>query len=191
MTTEETVDVIHLIGAAYPSFKPNNIKETIKIWQLVLSDVPYKMVEVALTMYIRTNHSGFAPVPGDIINELNKIKEFANEELTGMEAWAIVRRAILNATYNSVEEYNKLPELIQRAVGSPSQLFTWATEPNTNESVAQSHFLRTYDILLKRQNELGKMPENVRNLIGDMRNDNARLGDKGILQIGERPSGTD
>ena len=54
---------------------------------------------------------------------------------------------------------------MEKSVGLPSQLRTWALDENYNEQVAMSGFQRAYKAELKRHEELLKIPKNVRNLI--------------------------
>ena len=51
---------------------------------------------------------------------------------------------------------------MQKAVGLPGQLRTWALDENYNEQVAMSGFQRAYKSELKRHEELQKMPHSVR-----------------------------
>ena len=83
-----------------------------------------------------------------------------------MEAWSLVSKAIRNSSYNSVEEFVKLPLLVQRAVGTPDNLRNWAvSDCQTIESVIQSNFLRTYRTVVKRENEINCMPNDIKSLI--------------------------
>lgn len=82
-----------------------------------------------------------------------------------MEAWALVSNAIRNSTYNSVDEYAKLPPVVQKAVGLPDQLRIWAMDENYNEEVVMSQFQRSYRSELKRQEEFQKLPSDVQRLI--------------------------
>ena len=54
---------------------------------------------------------------------------------------------------------------MQKAVGLPSQLRTWALDENYNEEVVSSNFIKCYRNELAKQRELQKMPQNVRNFI--------------------------
>ena len=85
-----------------------------------------------------------------------------------MEAWALVSKAIRRSAYNSREEYEKLPESVQKAVGSSNQLYAWAMDTEYNESVVSSHFVRCYRTIVERENTIAKMPENIRKLIGEV-----------------------
>ena len=83
-----------------------------------------------------------------------------------MAAWGLVSKALRNGTYGAVEEFNKLPPLVKQAVGMPDNLKNWATSDyQTIETVIQSNFLRTYETVVKRANEINRMPDNIKSLI--------------------------
>lgn len=164
MTRDETVKIIRVISAAYPNYKPNDLTETINVWAAMLSDCSFDEISIALKAYIRTDNSGFAPSVGALIEKARTIQNPA--ELNEMEAWALVSKALRNGSYGADEEYNKLPPIIQKAVGSPSQLKNWAEiESEDVESVIQSNFLRSYRVSLQRQKELEKLSPDIKALI--------------------------
>lgn len=163
MTREEIQDFLAMIQATYPNFNPPSKTAAVNAWKLALEDYEKKQVHVAFKLYMQTNTSGFAPVPGQIIGKIHTTT--APQELNEMEAWSLVSKAIRNSGYNSVEEFAKLPPLVQKAVGLPSQLRAWGLDENYNEEVAMSSFQRAYKTELKRHEELQKMPQNVRQLI--------------------------
>lgn len=163
MTREEIQDFLSMIQATYPNFNPPSKTAAVNAWKLALEDYEEQEVHTAFKLYMQTNTSGFAPVPGQIIDKIHTMT--APQQLNEMEAWSLVSRAIRNSGYNSVEEFAKLPSLVQKAVGLPSQLRTWALDENYNEEVAMSGFQRAYKAELKRHEELQKMPRNIRNLI--------------------------
>ena len=163
MTREETVKIIRIMVDSYPNYKPNNISETVDVWHMMLSDYEYNLVAMALKAYILSDTSGFAPSIGQLVD---KMKSITNpQELNEMEAWALVCDALSNCGYNYAEEYAKLPPLVQKAVGLPTQLQTWALTENINKDVVGSNFMRCYRIEVERQNEISKMPQNVRELL--------------------------
>lgn len=163
MTREETVKIIRIMVDSYPNYKPNNISETVDVWQMMLSDYDYNMVAMALKAYILSDTSGFAPSIGQLVGKIQSITQ--PQELSEMEAWALVSKAIRNSGYNSVEEFAKLPPSAQKAVGLPDQLRTWALDENYNEQVVSSNFMRCYRTELARHEELSKMPSDVKALI--------------------------
>lgn len=163
MTRKEIQDFLAMIQATYPNFNPPSKTAVVNAWTLALEEYEEQAVHMAFKLYMQTNTSGFAPVPGQIIDKIHTMT--APQELNEMEAWSLVRRAICNSIYNSVSEFEKLPPLVQKAVGLPDSLREWAMTENLNHEVVMSNFQRAYKAELKRHEELQKMPQNVRNLI--------------------------
>lgn len=163
MTREETVKIIRIMVDSYPNYKPNDLSETVDVWNMMLEEYSYQEVSVALKAYILSDESGFAPSIGKLVSKIHTMT--TSQELNEMEAWSLVSKAIRNSGYNSVDEFEKLTPLVQKAVGLPGQLRTWALDESFNEQVAMSCFQRAYKAELKRHEELQKMPQNVRQLI--------------------------
>lgn len=148
---------------SYPNYKPNNISETVDVWNMMLSDYDYNLVAMALKAYILSDASGFAPSIGQLVSKIQALTK--PQELSEMEAWSLVSKAIRNSGYNSVEEFANLPVLVQRAVGLPDQLRVWALDENYNEQVAASNFMRCYRTELNRHYEFERMPIEIREFI--------------------------
>lgn len=164
MTRDETKKIIMVISASYPNFKPQDLRMTVDTWQMMLDEYSYTKVSMAVKAYIASDTSGFAPSIGQVIGLMNKIEK--PEELNEMEAWALVSRAIRNGYYGAEKEYEKLPTLVQKAVGTPGQLRNWSqTDTESIENVVQSNFMRTYRTVVKSSQEIARMPESIRNLI--------------------------
>lgn len=164
MTRDETKKIIMVISGLYPNFKPADLKLTIDTWAVVLSDYGYKQIESALIAYSATDRSGFAPAPGQLIGLLDMQNQ--ESDLNEMEAWALVSNALRNGTYGAEQEFAKLPEPVQKAVGNPSNLRNWAqTDSDSVENVIQSNFMRTYRTVLKREQDMRKIPEKVKDVL--------------------------
>lgn len=164
MTREETVKIIRIMCDCYPNYKPNNLSETVDVWQMMLDEYSYNQVSIALKAYVTSDTSGFAPSVGEIVAKIQLLSQ--PQELDGMAAWGLVSKALRNGTYGAVEEFNKLPPLVKQAVGMPDNLKNWATSDyQTIETVIQSNFLRTYETAVKRANEINRMPDNIKSLI--------------------------
>lgn len=148
----------------YPNYKPNNLSETVDVWNMMLEEYSYNQVSIALKAYVTSDTSGFAPSVGEIVAKMQLVSQ--PQELDGMTAWGLVSKALRNGTYGAVEEFNKLPPLVRQAVGMPDNLKNWATSDyQTIETVIQSNFLRTYETVVKRANEINRMPDNIKSLI--------------------------
>lgn len=163
MTREETVKIIRVMSAAFPNYKPNNMTETVDIWHMMLEEHSYNEIAYALKAYITSDSSGFAPSIGQLMDKLHSLT--APEQLNDMEAWAMVQKAIKRSTYYAVEEYAKLPQAVQKAVGTHDQLKEWAVTEDLNMEVAKASFLRCYRTEVSRAAELAKMPDSIKNLI--------------------------
>lgn len=168
MTREETVKIIRIMVDSYPNYKPNNISETVDVWHMMLSEYSYEQISVALKAYILSDTSGFAPSVGQLVDKMKSIT--TPQELNEMEAWSLVCDALSNCGYNYAEEYAKLPPLVQKAVGLPTQLQAWALTENLNKDVVGSNFMRCYRIEVERQKEISKIPQNVREMLENISN---------------------
>lgn len=164
MTEEQVGKLLMTIQAYYPNYNPPDKKITLNAWYIMFAEYSEELVLQALRACIATNTSGFAPDVGQIMSKIQTISQ--PQELDGMAAWGLVSKALRNGTYGAVEEFNKLPPLVKQAVGMPDNLKNWATSDyQTIETVIQSNFLRTYETIVKRANEINRMPDNIKSLI--------------------------
>ena len=164
MTREETVKIIRIICGSFPNFKPSDLSETVDIWNMMLDEYTYNQIAGALKSYILSDSTGFAPSIGQLIAKVKTIEEPA--QLNETEAWGLVSKAIRNGYYGAVEEFSKLPPLVQKAVGTPDNLRNWSqTNLESVETVIQSNFLRAYRAEAKRAAEISKMPSDIKTMI--------------------------
>lgn len=160
MTRDETKTIIRGIATCFPNWKPQNMTETINLYAALLEGYPYQVISAALKAYIMTGNA-FAPNPGQLVQMLPK-----TDRTEPLEAWGLVRKALQNGIYGSEEEYAKLPDAVQRAVGSPQQLSAWAMAPEDQlETVMQSNFLRTYSAICQRREAEALIPDDVRRIL--------------------------
>lgn len=164
MHIEEARKIIAVMMVSYPNFKPIDTEFMATTWADMLSEYTYEQVNTALRCYITTDKSGFAPAIGQIVDKIKTVSE--PQQLNELEAWGLVYNAIRNSGYHADEEFAKLPPIVQKAVGSPSQLRNWGmTDIDSLETVAQSNFLRTYRVVAKREDEISRMPSQIRQMI--------------------------
>ena len=168
MTREETTKIIFMMKSAYPKtyekFSEFDFKNMIDMWAFCFEDFDFNRIFLALKAYITSNTTGFPPVPGQLI-QLATQSEPKNE-MTSTEAWALVYKAICNSNYNSEAEFERLPELCKKAIGSAATLRELAAmDSNTVISVEGSHFKRNYETLAQRQRDYEKIPESTRRLL--------------------------
>ena len=170
MTEKEVRQLLAMTQAVYPNYNPPSREAAVNAWLMCLSEYDNNVVMAAFKAYMTTNTSGFAPAPGQLIEILQTLTQ--PSELNELEAWSLVRKALSDSSYNSVERFQELPPIVQKAVGTPQQLKIWACDSEFNENVVSSNFIKTYRTEVKRATELNKMPSDVRKLI-EMVNTNA------------------
>lgn len=168
MTRDEVKKIIGIMGMTYPNYKPEDLKQTVDVWEMMLSEYNYTEISLALKAYILSDTSGFAPSIGQLTTRVHETRRLEKgDELTELEAWALVYKAICNSTYNSDSEFEKLPDAVKKAVGSPANLREWASmDIDTVQSVEQSHFIRVYRAEVERSKKIDVMPSEIRNRIG-------------------------
>jgi uncharacterized protein (UPF0147 family) len=177
MEREEFKVLVKGMKAVYaqPTFIPD--QDAFNVWYGLLQDLSYKQANLAIQKYMLTEK--FPPTIADIRTRAIEVVEKPPDEMSELEAWSLVRRAISNSNYHSVEEFNNLPEVCRIAVGSPANLREWAMmESEQVETVEQSHFIRNYRTAAKRITEDRKIPENIRNMIAEMRTEHQLLEEK-------------
>ena len=132
-----------------------------RLWYLELKDITYQSAYMALRRYVSTNK--FAPTNADIREQVAELNSQNEENLNETAAWQLVWKAICNSGYHAEEEFEKLPETIQRAVGSASQLHQWAlSEVNDNTiSFWRSDFQRIYRIEQQKELERRKLGPDI------------------------------
>lgn len=143
----------------HPTFLPDTA--AIQIWYDLLKDLDYKTLNCAIQTHMMT--SSKQPTIADI--RAAAIQFTPGEyELNAMEAWAIVRKAIGHSAYyeNAQKEFYRLPRIVQSAVGNPANLQEWAKmDTKTVESVEQSHFIRSFNAAIIRNQQLQQIPSSL------------------------------
>lgn len=160
MEKAEFLVLVKTMKAMYPNMFKDEY--SVNVWFEMLKDLPYKVASNALAKHINT--SEYPPNVASI--RRNAMDMTTQQEINGEQAWSLVFKAIENSNYNSREEFEKLPPLVQKSVGSPANLRELALMPTeTVNSVEKSLFLRTYEAERKKENEINNLPPSVRNLI--------------------------
>ena len=198
MTYDETLAIMSVLKAAYPAYyrdmKRSEAEAVVGLWADMFKDDPAELVAVAVKAHIASDKKGFPPHIGAIKDAILKIK--TPHEMTELEAWALVKKALANSAYNSTEEFNKLPPVVQRLVGSPSQLREWCQmDTDTLDTVVASNFQRSYKARAASEREILALPQDVRQMMtalaGTMSMDAPRLEDKPKAPALEAPKEDD
>jgi len=187
MTVLETNLVLGTLQSAFPSFYrglgKKNAQDIADLWTKMFEDDDFKMVMGAVQALIATRTESFPPTIGEVKAKLAMLKE--PEDISEQEAWAMVSRACQNGYYHSKEEFEKLPEVIQRSIGNPDQLKIWAQmDSETVESVVASNFMRTFRVKKQQQKELDMMPNEIKQYLGSIA-DKMKLNGRETKEIEE------
>lgn len=120
MEREQFKVLVKAMKAVYaqPTFIPD--QDAFNVWFALLGDLPYKQAELAVQKHMATEK--FPPTIADIREKAEQITSVKETEMSELEAWAIVRKAIGRSNYYAEEEFEKLPEACKMAVGNPSNL---------------------------------------------------------------------
>jgi hypothetical protein len=177
MTRDEFKILVKGMKAVYAqqTFLPD--KDAFDMWFALLQDLPYKLANVAIQKHMLTEK--FPPTPAEIREKAAQMIEVPETEMSELEAWALVRKAIRNSGYHAQEEFDKLPEACREAVGNAANLEEWAKmDYEKVESVGQSHFIRNFRTAVLRIKEEQRLPEQTRKLISEMRESRMKIEDK-------------
>lgn len=170
MTDSDAGKLIYTIRAVYPGhfqkYSQADLKNMVAAWTLVLGDFTYEQASVGLRIYMASDTKGFPPTPGQVIDCLSKHLGDQTLELTNTECVSMIRRALRNSSYHAEDEYNKLPEICQRAVGTPRNLQEWAVlNSDEVETVVMSQIIRSLEAMRRRMKDDARLPGQIKKMI--------------------------
>ena len=186
MTRQETGIIMNILTTAYPRFYSGqdapDPRKTMSLWAEMFRDDPVELVAAAVKALIATDEKGFPPHIGAVKASMRKLVQ--PDEMTEMEAWRLVRQAIcgssmspssrrITAAYgvdnrtSAQRNFEKLPPILQRVVGTPEQLAAWEQIADEQiDTVIQSNFMRSYRARAQQEQEFQALPQDVRAMIG-------------------------
>ncbi len=163
MTRDETKMILMRIQTTYPNWKPQDLSLTIDLWHEYLEGYTYQEILGAVKAFVLSDTTGFPPTVGQVVGKLHSMVKSIEPELNGLEAWAMVSKAIRNGYYGAEQEFEKMPPLVQKAVGSPQNLRNWSqTDMKSIDTVVMSQFLSSYKAECIRETENDRIPNSLR-----------------------------
>lgn len=171
MERDEFKILVKAMKAVYAdaTFIPDS--DAFNVWYELLKDIPYNQAEIAIQKHMLTNT--FPPRIADIRRNVSEITE--TEEINELEAWSMVYKAICNSAYNAEREYQKLPQIVQKAVGNPANLREWAMMDEKMISSARARFIDSFKAVKGRIKEDSMIPERTKIQIAQMKDNAAAL----------------
>lgn len=167
MTAQEASAFLSKLAQAYPAqyarLGAAELKGLIELWSGTMEGYSLEQAIVGLRVFLRGDTKGFAPVPGQVIDCIERVQRPAEEGYTNTECISLIRRAIGDALYHAEEAFERLPELCKRAVGTPRNLTEWAQlDTSAVETVISSQIIRALEATRVRMREDAKLPPSVR-----------------------------
>ncbi len=185
MTRDEITSCLTLLKVAYPTFARKMTKRDanamIALWEATFSEYPAKIVTLAVTQLIQEKKD-FAPDIATIKERITENERIATGEPTVDELWLLLKKAMSNGGYCAVEEFRKLPPVLQRYVGSPSELHNMAMQDETvTDSVTRGIFYKNIDRTIRQERQAQALSPEVRQFILSQKGRMALDSEKGLL----------
>ena len=179
MTVDETLKIFAVLKANYSNFFKSmsriDAEAMVNLWAEMFEDEPYEVVGMAIKSYIASDVNGYPPNVGIIKEQMRKLTQ--TESLTEQEAINLILKACKNGNYGAEEEFAKLPPILQRLVGSPSQIREWALmDKDAFNSVITSNLMRSYRVMAERERQHQALPSNVRAVLDGVKKNNLLEG---------------
>lgn len=159
-TEQEIVDLLAVLSDAYPSstIRPG----TIAVYATMLTDLSAEQLKVAVKLCIA--RCTFFPTVAELLDEIKHLDDYAQSAPTAMEAWGAVCREVCRCgQYWRYDIGGQKPNfgdpVIERVVQGMGYR---ALCESDNPEADRAHFLRAYEIELKRAEEhwyLERVPE--------------------------------
>ena len=169
MTYDETLKIFAVLkaeyGEAFKNMSRIDAEAKVALWAEAFADTPYEVVGMAVKSYICTSTEPYLPKIGRIKQEISKLTH--KEQMTEQEAVSLILKATKNGLYGAQEEYDKLPAVLKRLVGSPEQIRAWSRMPvDELQTVVASNLMRSYKVIAKREEEYQALPSSIKKLLG-------------------------
>ena len=151
MTKQEMAKVLERLEDYYRNFYNGADKQKIlDSWFLIFRDDDASEVNRAVLAYICTEK--FAPTVAGIKTLM--AEERMAGQMTEMQAWQKIRDAVEYSSNRDEarKQYDRLPVILKKIVGSPSQLISWRkVSEDTFEGVIASNCQRSYRELARHE----------------------------------------
>ena len=174
MNKTELVQVLTILGSNFPSIgkqmeDPAKRKMICELWWECIGDIDYNLALAAVKKSIIT--SSYPPTIHDIRESALSLVTKKDDALTPIEYWNEAFAMIKKGTYMTEEEFGKHSDIVKKFFGNVAQVKELAmTDYNTVSTVTKGQFLKQVEILQKREKEDKLLPNNIKQLVGDITN---------------------
>lgn len=156
-----------MVRELYPTFlNGRNSETTFGIWMYLFDTETYEEMMSALNAYACRDTKGFPP-PIGALKEL--VWQQRNERISEQAAWEMVRHQLNGSSAHPRENFEKLPEIVRRCVGTPQTLMRWGQmDENDLETVVASNFKRTFRETVTKKREHDVLPISLQPKFAEM-----------------------
>lgn len=171
MTKDEVGKILFFLRASYPGhfqkFTGADYSAMVDAWSVTLQPYTFEQAFAGAQAYVSTDRAGFPPSAGQIVGCIQTAAAPPIKEMTAGEMWDLVYKAIENLQWDRPEvEWNKLPRVAQKIVGSPEALKEIAAMPTTDVLIGEkARFMHRFDIYMEKEHKFEQIPQKVRDLI--------------------------
>ena len=147
MTAQEASTFLSKLAQAYPAqyarLGAAELKGQIELWSGTMEGYSLEQAVVGLRVFLRGDTKGFPPVPGQVIDCIERVQRPAEDGYTNTECLSLIRRAIGDALYHAEEALERL-------------------DSREVETVVMSQVIRSLEATRVRMREDAKLPPSIR-----------------------------
>lgn len=162
MTAREVMTLIAMATSVHPSLQEKDMRPTLEVWRKIIGDIPYDVAQQAVATVIAS--SKFFPTPAEIREAAALITQ--PRSLDYMEAWGLITDAIRK--YGHYREAEALASLPADVAEMARQFGFRNLCLNEQPEVLRGQFRMAWETRTKRQDELKKLPTEIRTMIEDL-----------------------
>lgn len=155
MNREETKAILKVLRISYPnSFKNLSNEDTylfLALWSEAFKEEPAEIVIKAVKSIIYTDTREFAPNIATVRRHIYKLLH--QDEINEIQAWDLVAKALRHGISSPKTEFEKLPEQVQKVVGTPRQLTQWAMLDDFSRNQISRDFMKNYKAMQEKAQE--------------------------------------
>ena len=167
MNVKEATMLIAKIRVRYPhaysNFGPEDMVELRETFLEDFGHLPFEVVNAALRQFAANDVKGYPPTTGML---MHYIDQATHNDANGEEAWLMVKRGARCDYDSACEQFERLPEVVKKAIGGPTFLVDLGYSQVSEDSVRKSLFMRNYETTLKRVQEERKVAPSVLKALG-------------------------
>lgn len=170
MNDNQIRQVLTILKAAYPNTYKNLSKAELgniyRLYDLLLGEYDAAIVVEALKNYIRKN--SLPPTVAGLIREIDILMPNEN---TPMQLWQTLEEVARRASVFTSVDFKELPPPLQTWIGDCSKVKEFGQmDAATFNTVIKGQFLKTIETIIEKQKAMERLPENVKQLIGQESN---------------------